>query len=312
MSYRHEPVLLQEVLCGLNPQPGQNFIDGTVGGGGHALAILKATAPNGRLLAFDRDQVALSAARENLAQFGDRVIFIHDSYSNLANYVERHKFSPVNGILFDLGLSSAQLDDGDRGFSFKNIGPLDLRFNTSAGRSASELLNNESETELVRIFKEYGEEPQAGKLARAIVAERRLHPFTTTTDLLSVVERVKGSGRRSINPATLVWQALRIAVNNELKELTVGLKSGIQVLQLEGRFAIISFHSGEDKIVKDFFRRESKDCLCPPSVPVCRCYHKAALKLITRKPVMASTIELNKNSRARSAKLRLAQKLNSI
>lgn len=309
MSYRHESVLLQEVISGLNPQPGQNFIDGTVGGGGHAFAILKATAPNGRLLAFDRDQSALSAARENLAQFENRVIFIHDSYSNLADYVERHKFSPVNGILFDLGLSSAQLDDGDRGFSFKNIGPLDLRFNTSAGRSAFELLNNESETELVRIFKEYGEEPQAGKLARAIVAERRLHPFKTTIDLLSVVERVKGGGRRSINPATLVWQALRIAVNSELEELTAGLKSGIQILQPEGRFAIISFHSGEDKIVKDFFRRESKDCLCPPLAPICRCYHKAVLKLITRKPIVASALELNKNTRARSAKLRLAQKL---
>ncbi len=308
-TYCHTPVLLQEVISGLNPQPGQNFIDGTVGGGGHALAILQATAPNGRLLAFDRDQGALSAARENLAQFGNRVIFIHDSYSNLANYVECNKFFPVSGILFDLGLSSAQLDDGNRGFSFKNIGPLDLRFNINTGSSAAELLNDESESELTRIFKEYGEEPQAGKLARTIVAERRLHPFQTTTDLLAVVEKVKGSGRRSINPATLVWQALRIAVNSELQELAEGLKSAVQVLQAGGRFAVISFHSGEDRIVKDFFRRESKNCLCPSLAPVCRCYHQAALKLITRKPVVATTSELNKNSRARSAKLRLVQKI---
>ncbi len=310
MRYQHEPVLLEAVVSGLNPQPGQHFVDGTVGGGGHARAILERTAPNGRLVAFDRDPAALEAARENLSVFGDRVTFIHDSYSQLATYAERYQLSDLDGVLLDLGLSSAQLADSHRGFSFNAPGPLDLRFDTTHGRTAADILQHEPADELERIFRDYAQEPQARALARAIVEERRSHPILSTGDLIALVTRVKhGGGRRSFHPATLVWQALRLAVNHELEELTLGLSAAVAALRSGGRLAVISFHSGEDRIVKDFFRRESRDCLCPPAAPTCTCGHRANVKFITRKPVVATPVELHLNTRARSAKLRLAQKL---
>lgn len=309
MSYQHTPVLLQEVIRGLDPQPDQNLIDGTVGGGGHASAILEATAPKGRLLAFDRDPKALNAARRNLKRFGSRVTFIHDSYLRLAYYVKRTGFSHVAGVLFDLGVSSAQLADPSRGFSFREPGPLDLRFDTLTGQTAAELLQTLSESELARILREYGEEPEARKLARAIVEHRRLQPLTTTKDLLQLVARVKGYRRRSFHPATLVWQALRIAVNQELVQLEGGLRAALKVLETGGRLAVISFHSGEDRLVKNFFQSEARDCICPPQAPVCTCGHRAKLRFITRRPVVATSVEFSSNPRARSAKLRLAQKI---
>lgn len=308
--YSHTPVLLEEVIRGLNPQPGQIFIDGTVGGGGHARALLEHTAPNGRLIAFDRDAGALEAAQKNLKAFGSRVTFVHDSYSQLQTYAERYRFSDVDGVLLDLGLSSAQLADAQRGFSFQADGPLDLRFDTSRGRTAADILQHESVDELEHIFRAYGEEPRARALARAVVEERRLHPLVTTRDLITLVSRVKpGGGRRSFNPATLVWQALRLAVNDELTELRLGLVAALSALKSGGRLAVVSFHSGEDRMVKEFLRRASRDCLCAPTAPTCVCGHQAELKFIIRKPIVATTTELKRNSRARSAKLRLAQKL---
>lgn len=305
--YQHTPVLLKEVIDGLRPQSGQHFIDGTVGGGGHASAILQASAPDGKLSGFDRDAEALRAAKVNLQSYESRVTLIHDSYANLLAH-QGEIAKPVFGVLLDLGLSSAQLADQTRGFSFQNNGPLDLRFDSSAGISAAELVNTADEAELVRIFKQYGEEPQAKRIARAIIIERQVHPFATVQDLLEIIVSVKGRGGRSFHPATLVWQALRVAVNDEFTHIVKGLEAALKILTSGGTLAVISFHSGEDRVVKDFFRREAKDCLCPPEYPVCRCGHKAQLYIVTKKPIVASETELNINIRARSAKLRLARK----
>lgn len=306
---QHIPVLLQEVLRGLQVQPGQTVIDGTVGGGGHAAALLEASSPNGRLIGFDRDPGALAAAAQALARWGERVTLVRDSYANLEHHLARLKISDVHAVLLDLGLSSDQLQDPTRGFSFSRPGPLDLRFDTSQGQTAAELLQQASAEELERIFHNYGEEPEAGRLARAIVDERRRHPLHTTTDLLELVQRVKRSRRRSLHPGTLVWQALRMAVNHELEELAQGLESATRVLQPQGRLAVISFHSGEDRLVKDWFRREARDCVCPPEQPVCQCDHQARLKIITRRPQVPEPAEIRTNPRARSAKLRVVEKL---
>lgn len=307
--YQHTPVLFQEVIRGLNPQPGQRFLDGTVGGGGHATGILEATAPDGRLLAFDRDAAALAAARRNLKRFAPRVTFVHASYSTLGGEVVRRAFVPLAGVLLDLGLSSAQLDDPTRGFSFQTPGPLDLRFDTEQPATAAHLLNTATERELTRILRDYGDEPKAAPLARAIVVARRRHPLRTTDDLMSIVMEVKGGfRRRSLHPATLVWQALRMAVNRELDELECGLAAAAAALAPGGRLAVISFHSGEDRLVKEFFRRESRSCLCPPEFPQCRCGHRATFRRLGA-AVRATPAEVRQNPRARSATLRLAEKI---
>ena len=308
MTIKHTPVLLEEFKQGLKLSHNANFIDGTFGGGGHATEILRATAPRGKLLAFDRDPQVISQATKQFKSLLSRLTLINDSYSNLETYVERYKFNCLAGVLLDLGFSSTQLADPARGFSFKNSGPLDLRYNIQAGISAAELLNTARADELERIFLE-GDEPASGNLTKAIIKERRQHPFTTTEDLLRVVAAVKGHGGRSLHPATLVWQALRIAVNNELAELRVGLVAAVKILTPGGRLAVISFHSGEDRIVKSFFQQESRDCVCPPAWPVCRCQHHRTLKIITKKPIVASRDEIRQNGRAKSAKLRIAEKL---
>ncbi len=309
MSYYHLPVLLNEVIAGLSPKRGESFIDCTIGGGGHAAAILQQTAPLGRLLGLDRDGQAIIAARENLTPFKERVTLINDSYLYLTDHALAHSFTEVAGILFDLGFSSPQLTDPARGFSFQIKAPLDLRYNTAAGTPAWQMLAQWSVKELTEILRDYGEVPQAGRLASAIINEQRLVPLTTTAELLAIVDRVQGKGRRSLPAATLVWQALRIAVNNELKQLQETLPQTLPLLAPGGRLAIISFHSGEDRVVKNWLRQESTDCLCPPSSPICRCGHKASLKLINQRPIVASVAEVKNNSRARSAKLRLAIKL---
>lgn len=309
MSYYHLPVLLNEVIAGLSPKRGESFVDCTIGGGGHAAAILQRTAPVGRLLGLDRDGQAITAARGNLAPFKERVTLINDSYLYLTEHALSHGFTKLAGILFDLGFSSPQLSDPTRGFSFQIKAPLDLRYNTAAGTPAWQMLTQWSVKELTEILRDYGEVPQAGRLARAIINEQRLVPLTTTTDLLAIVDRVQGKGRRSLPTATLVWQALRIAVNNELKQLQETLPQTLPLLAPGGRLAIISFHSGEDRVVKNWLRQESTDCLCPPSSPICRCGHKASLKLINQRPITPAAAEIKTNPRARSAKLRLAVKL---
>ncbi len=304
----HIPVLLEEVVQLLQPQPGHSFIDGTVGAGGHATAILQATAPNGRLLAFDKDAEAIAFARQQLSSFGDRTTFVQASYASMGQHAPHYNFTAVDGILLDLGLSSRQLDDSRRGFSFMREGPLDMRFDTAQEVTAADLINNLTAEELANIFWRYGEERHSRRLARAIVAQRQQVAFTTTTQLASFIA-AETSGRQRVHPATRIFQALRIAVNDELVDVERGIKAAVSLLKPGGRMAVISFHSLEDRLVKQFFREQSKSCICPPDQPVCTCTVQASLRLITRKVVVATPEEVATNPRSRSARLRVAEKV---
>ncbi len=303
----HIPVLPDEVIDGLQAERGGRFIDCTVGGGGHAGAILEASAPDGVLLGLDLDPAALEMASDRLARFGDRAQFVHASFARLKEVVRAHGFagerSWVDGILFDLGLSSLQLADAERGFSFMADGPLDMRFDpTSGDPTAADLVNKLSEEELADIFYHYGEERQSRRIAGAIVEARPLH---TTGELAQVVEQAVGRRRGRLHPATLTFQALRIAVNEELNAIRSALPQAVELLAPGGRLAVIAFHSLEDRIVKRFMRRESKDCICPPELPICTCDHQATLNVITRKPIRPTEEEVAANPRSRSARLRV-------
>ncbi len=303
----HIPVLLQETISYLQPRPGGKYIDGTVGGGGHAKAILQASNPDGLLLAFDRDSDAIDHAREQLKDFSDRLTFIQASYGEMAAYSSFHGFGSVDGILLDLGLSSRQLEKPERGFSFSLAGPLDMRFDTSKGISAAEMLNDLSEEAIAEILWRYGELKNSRHLAKAIVEER---PINTTDEMVDLVLRkMKPFHKSRIHPATLVFQALRIAVNGELDELEKGLTAATGILKTGGRLVVISFHSLEDRIVKQFFRDKSKSCICPPEQPVCTCNNEPLLSVVTRKVVRPDNTEITRNPRSRSARLRVAQKL---
>ena len=300
----HTPVLYQNVLLHLNLRSGGRYIDGTVGAGGHAAGILEKTAPGGALLGLDRDPAALELAREQLARFQGRFVLRHASYVQMRAMASTQGWDSVDGILLDLGLSSMQLDQAARGFSFAREGRLDMRFDPTQGPSAHELVNHLSEEDLSDILWRYGEEPKARSIARAIVAAR---PLGTTTELAAVIASVSGRRRKEIHPATRSFQALRIAVNDELEQLRTGLERAVELLAPGGRLAVIAFHSLEDRIVKNYLRDASKDCICPPEVPVCVCDHSARLKLITRRPIKPDADEINHNPRARSARLRVAE-----
>jgi len=302
----HIPVLFQAVLDGLQVRPGGRYVDATVGGGGHAAGILETSSPDGRLLGLDRDPMALKAAGMQLASFGERVALVHSSFSHLAEVVHTRRFVPVDGVLFDLGLSSLQLADPGRGFAFMVDGPLDMRFDPqSEGATAADLVNGLSAEELAALLFRYGEERRSRRIAEAIVEARPLH---TTAELVAVVEQVvKQRGR--IHPATRTFQALRIAVNDELAALESALPQAVEILTPGGRLAVIAFHSLEDRIVKRFFRRESRDCICPPEAPACTCDHRATLRAISRKPVRPMAEEIAANPRARSARLRIAERI---
>lgn len=308
MMDEHIAVLYEDVLEQLRPRSGGRYIDGTVGGGGHSAGILEASAPEGRLLAFDRDTDALAFAAERLAAYGERVTFVHDSYAQMGRLAPAHGFEEVDGILLDLGLSSRQLEDAERGFSFLREGPLDMRFDRSKGRTAADLLNYLDAESLADIFWRYGEERLSRKYARAIVAAR---PLSTTMELAELIERVAPAyvRRKRIHAATQVFQALRIAVNEELAELEAGLPAAIDLLRPGGRVAVISFHSLEDRFVKHTFRDLSRDCVCPPRQPICTCDAQAVVRVITRKVIMAGEDEIERNPRSRSARLRVAEKL---
>ena len=300
----HIPVLFDEVLALLQPQPDGRYIDGTVGAGGHAAGLLQKSAPSGRVLVFDKDAEAVVFAQKQLKSFGDRVTFVHASYAKMGHLTPPHGFEQGAGILLDLGLSSRQLDDAQRGFSFMKEGPLDMRFDTSQGETAADLINNLDEAALADIFWRYGEEKSSRKIARMIVEER---PFTTTTQLADkIAQTVRRRSR--IHPATQVFQALRIAVNRELETVETGVLAALELLGQNGRLAVISFHSLEDRFVKQTFRRLSQDCICPPEQPVCTCGGEAKFRLITRKAVQASAQEIAQNSRSRSARLRVIEK----
>ncbi len=307
-QYGHAPVLLREVLAYLQPQAGGLYIDGTLGAGGHAEALLRGSSPDGRLLGFDRDPAALAFAAERLAPFGARFTGVARSFGEMGIVAPEHGFSHVDGLLLDLGLSSRQLDEAERGFSFLKEGPLDMRFDPREGETAADLINNLSAEELARIFRRYGEEPHSNRIARLIVAHR---PLRTTGELARLIAGEIGRrGRPGRHPATQVFQALRIAVNDELGEIERGLASAVELLRPGGRLAVISFHSLEDRLVKQFFRRESRDCVCPPEQPVCTCGARASLKRVVRKAVKATPEEIAANPRSRSARLRVAAKMN--
>ena len=298
--------MAEEVLRYLAVQPGGRYVDCTVGGGGHSLAILEAAAPGGLLLGIDADADALETARARLQPFADSTLLIQANFRDLTAVCRKAEFVPVHGALFDLGLSSYQLADQERGFSFQVEAPLDMRFNDSQSLTAHELVNTYSETDLADVIWRFGEEPASRRITRAIVAAR---PIATTTQLAAVVSRAVGGPRRRIHPATSTFQALRIAVNDELGALASALEQAVQVLGHGGRLVVIAFHSLEDRIVKQFIRRESRDCVCPPEAPACRCGHQACLREIARGAVRPSAEEIAANRRSRSARLRAAEKL---
>jgi 16S rRNA (cytosine1402-N4)-methyltransferase len=309
----HIPVLYEEVLAGLQIQPGGRYIDATLGAGGHAAGILQASTPDGQVLGLDADPAAIDFAREILDPFGTRAILQIANFRDLKTVAMSLGFEKVDGVLLDLGLSSRQLADARRGFSFSREGPLDMRFNPDQGPSAADLVNSLSEAELADLLWRYGEERHARRIARAIVAAR---PVTTTVQLAGLVARAvtqRGGGgqasRQRIDPATRTFQALRIAVNDELEALARALPQARDLLRPGARLAVIAFQSLEDRLVKQFYRQEAQDCICPPEAPVCTCGHRATLRIITRKPIRPTDKEIARNPRSRSARLRLAERL---
>ncbi len=300
----HQTVLYQEIIHALCPKSGGRYVDGTLGAGGHAAGLLAASEPAGLLLGLDVDPQALNLARQTLAPFGERVCIKQASYTTLPVQLASLGWDAVDGIVLDLGASSMQFNTAERGFSFLQDGPLDMRFDPSRPLTAAQIVNEWPERELADLIYRYGEEPAARRIARAIVAARPLH---STLQLAAVIEKVNPR-RGGHHPATQTFQALRIAVNGELDALQQVLPLAVQALASGGRLAVISFHSLEDRLVKEFFRRESRDCLCPPRQPVCTCGHKATILEITRRPITPSEEEIKRNPRARSAKLRVVEK----
>lgn len=329
MQTRHVPVMLDEVLEYLRPAPGGSYIDGTLGGGGHTGAILERSAPNGKVLGIDTDAQALERVWERFPQMvaDGRLVLVHGNFAELARLAREAGFVSAQGILLDLGFSSDQMESAERGFSFSAEGPLDMRLDQSQALSAADLVNTLGEQELADIFWRYGEEKRSRQIARRIVREREKNAIRTTAQLAKLAAAGVPYKYGAIHPATRVFQALRIAVNRELEQLEATLPQVLDVLtasaqrasgregedgsggeeQRAGRMVIISFHSLEDRLVKEFMRRESRDCICPPGTPVCVCGHKARLRILTRKPVQPTAEEVLANPRARSARLRAAE-----
>jgi 16S rRNA (cytosine1402-N4)-methyltransferase len=302
----HTPVMVEEVLRALTVQPGGRYVDCSVGGGGHAEAILEVASPGGLLLGIDADPRALQIAHSRLARFGDAILLVEGNFRDVQTICRSHGFAPVHGILFDLGLSSLQLAEEGRGFSFQVEAPLDMRFSPQQTVTAADIVNTHAEEALANLLWRYGQEPRSRRIARRIVRER---PLETTTQLAKTVEKAVGRGHRRTHPATRTFQALRIAVNQELENLSAALEGSRDLLGYGGRLVVISFHSLEDAIVKNFFRQESRDCICPPDVPVCVCHHKASLKLVTRGAIKPAPAEVAANPRSRSSRLRVAERL---
>lgn len=305
----HVPVMRAEVLALLRPRPGADVLDGTVGGGGHAAALLQACAPGGRLLGLDRDGEALRTAEQRLVSVGSDFVLVRESYSQALAVVSRLGWNGVDGVLLDLGFSSLQVEDGERGFSFLRPGPLDMRMDQRQAQCAADVVNQASEAALKQLFRDWGEERAAGAMARAIVRARATAPFTTTTALAATIERVVPRTPRShLHPATRAFQALRIAVNQELDHLAAFLRDGYRLLRPGGRLVILSYHSLEDRLVKEAFRRWAASCLCPPQLPRCVCGWSPQVRILTSKPLIPTLEELAVNPRARSARLRAVER----
>lgn len=311
MSFHHKPVLLQEVLEQLDPSPGKVMIDCTAGGGGHSRALLERLLPDGRLLALDQDVEAIAALRETLRDFDDRNYqIVHSNFINLKNIAADMGLQDVDGILFDLGVSSHQLDEQERGFSYQQDAPLDMRMDRSQPETAARLVNEASQEELYRIIAAYGEEKWARRIAAFIVAARRQAKIETTHQLVDIIKAAvpKGARQGGPHPAKRTFQALRIAVNDELGILAGALQQGLQLLKPGGRIAVITFHSLEDRIVKKTIEEWARGCICPKDLPACVCGRKPLVKRILPKPVTPGQTELTGNPRSRSAKLRVVEK----
>jgi 16S rRNA (cytosine1402-N4)-methyltransferase len=310
-TFRHQSVMPDEVIHFLNPRPGGVYLDGTLGGGGHARLILERCTPGGMLIGIDQDQEALRATSQRLAEFGTVVQLVHGNFGDLGQHLELLGISELDGFILDLGVSSHQLDSGNRGFSFQYDAPLDMRMDTSQGTTAADLLNKLPEQELERVIRDYGEERWAKRIASFIATARLEAPIAGTLHLVDIIKGAvpKAKWDERIHPATRTFQAIRIAVNRELENLEKGLRAAIDRLKPGGRGVVISFHSLEDRIVKHIFREYASGCTCPRNLPVCVCNSRPRVRVLTGRPVMATDTEINGNSRSRSAKLRSVEKL---
>jgi 16S rRNA (cytosine1402-N4)-methyltransferase len=313
----HKSVLLQETIELMNLRPGMTVIDATIGAGGHSKAILKHIGSTGRLMGLDKDQTALKIANENLGGCSNLKL-VHADFKDIGEVAHENGFTEVDAILMDIGVSSMQLDQRDRGFSFNGHEKLDMRMDRTQDLTAAEIVNTYAESDLVRIFRQYGEEPQARKVAAAIVQKRSIYPIDYTDQLAEVVRGVihapywargKSNGKTKIDPATKVFQAIRIETNGELKALESALPQAVGIIKKGGRIAVISFHSLEDKMVKRFFEEKSKTCVCPPEYPKCICDITPELKKVTKKAITADADEVSQNPRSRSARLRVAERI---
>ena len=307
----HRPVLLHPLIESLQPRPGQTFIDGTLGAGGYVTAFIERVLPGGRILAIDRDPAAVMAARRRFAAHGGSVVVAHGDFADIESIAETHGITRVDGVMLDLGISSLQLDDAERGFAFRTDGPLDMRMDPGEPLSAADILATWSDADLTALLRTYGEERFARPIASAIVRRRETEPVVTTAQLRDIVERTvpRRFWPKRIHPATRTFQALRIEVNHELASLTAGLQAAIRILRPGGRLGVVSFHSLEDTIVKNTLHVAAQNCLCPPQQTHCTCAHRASLLLLSRKAIKPDVAELASNPRARSARLRVAEKL---
>ena len=307
----HDPVLSREAVEHLCVRSGSVYVDATAGEGGHSLALLQASAPSGRVLGIDRDPLSLARAKIRLELFGNRFTPAAGNYADIYPIAQKSKYAPANGILIDLGLSSWQLESSGAGFSFQRNEPLDMRFDREGSLpTAADLINSASEEELIRILFDFGEEPKARAIAKSIILSRPKYPIETTGQLLNILKTVPGLGRgRRTHPATRTFQAFRIAVNEELTNLQKGIIGAISLLESGGRLAIISYHSLEDRLVKQAFLKESTNCICDKTLPICICEHQAVIRIINRRIITASSTEVRSNPRSRSARMRVIEKL---
>lgn len=310
MEFSHKSVLLTETVDSLNVRPGGVFLDGTVGGGGHAFEILRRLSGTGRLIGIDQDEEAIQAASERLSVYGERVALVHANYVDFKSVLHQLNVDELDGILLDLGVSSHQFDDAERGFSYRSDAPLDMRMDRSQGRTARDIINTYTETELYRMIRDYGEDPFAKNIAKHIVRAREQAPVETTMQLAEIIRQAIPARIRSKggHPAKQTFQAVRIELNRELDVLKASLSDMIDALSPGGRMAVITFHSLEDRIVKQAFRTAENPCICPPDFPVCMCGRKSRGRVLTGKPLTASEAEAEENPRARSAKLRVFEK----
>ena len=306
IDIQHIPVMVPEILKYLEVSSGGRYIDCTLGEGGHTKSLLEASNPGGEVLGIDADHEAIEVSKNRLEEYGERFIYDNSNFKNIKKIAMKSKFVPCHGILFDLGVSSLQLDKESRGFSFRRKAPLDMRFSINQTLTAQDVLNTFSESEISDILYQYGEERQSRKIAKLIIENR---PLSNADELSDLIKKNIRQTNYKINPSTKTFQALRIYINEELNSLSQALEQSVEILGVGGRMAVISYHSLEDRIVKNFFKKESKYCICPPNIPECDCGHFPKLKIITKKPVSPSQSEIDANKRSRSAKLRVVERI---